>query len=798
MSQNTKEKILVTGAGGFIGHHLVRFLKDKGYWVRGADIKPPEFSPRNEADEFLLLDLRSFRNCIEATNGIDKVYNFAANMGGIGFITAVKADVVRDNITINTNMAEACRLMGVKRIFFSSSACIYPKYKQDDTAIIPLKESDAMPAEPEDGYGWEKLISERMYKNFYEDYGLESRISRYHNIYGPEGTYEGGREKAPAALSRKIALTPDRGEIEIWGDGKQTRSFCYIDDCLEGTYRLMESDHREPINIGSDRLITVDELADIITSASGKTLSKKYNLSAPQGVRGRNADLTLVKQVLGWEPKIDLEQGLSTTYRWIKSELEKKEKKTFFFNQALGEKVRYSVIGLGKLGSCSATCIASKGFDVIGVDLNQKTVELVNSGLAPVREPGLDDLIQKSKSHLRATDSYREAILNSDITLVIVPTPSENHGGFSLEHVTAAAKEIGKVLAEKSDYHLIDIVSTVLPGSTEYGIKPILEEFSGKKCGPDFGLCYNPEFIALGSVIHNFLNPDFVLIGQSDERAGKLLEQCYKSFCDNEPPIKRMNVISAELAKIALNTYVTTKISYSNMLAELCEHLPGADVDVITQAIGLDKRIGHRYLKAGLGYGGPCFPRDNKALAYIAKMIGTKALIAETTDQTNLNVLQRLTDLVKSKAMSSEKIGILGLTYKPDSPVLEESQGFLLAKNLLEQGYDVLVYDPLIKSTSEVGAVPQMTFADSSKSLLSQSDIIVIANQDPAFSEIKIEDFGNPNPLKKKIVIDCWRSFRNLSGNDFIEYIPMGTGLPNDALIEQLKQLWRPNQKFNV
>lgn len=311
------EKILVTGTGGFIGHHLVRFLKKKGYWVRGVDIKYPEFSPKDEADEFLLLDLRDFNNCLKATAGIDKVFNLAADMGGIGFITTVKANVMRNNILINTNMAEVSRLAGIKRLFFSSSACIYPKYKQEDPDVTPLKESDAYPADCEDGYGWEKLISERMYKNFSEDYGLEIRIARYHNIFGPEGTYEGGREKAPAALSRKIAMAKDGGEIEIWGDGNQSRSFCYIDDCLEGTYRLMESDFREPLNIGSDRLVTIDELADMIIKISGKKLNKKYNLSAPQGVRGRNSDNTLCQKILGWQPKISLEGGLEKTYQWI-------------------------------------------------------------------------------------------------------------------------------------------------------------------------------------------------------------------------------------------------------------------------------------------------------------------------------------------------------------------------------------------------------------------------------------------------------------------------------------------------
>jgi len=452
--------------------------------------------------------------------------------------------------------------------------------------------------------------------------------------------------------------------------------------------------------------------------------------------------------------------------------------------------MRFSVIGLGKLGASMAAAIASRGFDVIGVDVNTKAVEAVNAGHAPVQETNLEETISANKERIKATLDHKEAILNSDLSFVIVPTPSDDRGAFSLQYAAWAFKAIGRALADKPGYHNIVLTSTVLPGSTRYGLLPILENESGKKCGKDFGLCYSPEFIALGSILHDFLNPDFTLIGEYDEHCGKQLEDCYAKIMVNKPPCKRMSLENAELTKVSVNSFVTTKITFANMLAELCEKIPGGDVDVVTNALGADLRIGNKYLKGGLGYGGPCFPRDNVALGFIARALGSQAPISETTDTINRGIPERMSHQLKRLAKKGSTIAILGFAYKPFSHVIEESQGVYLAKALSHAGARVIGYDPLAGETAKSELAYDALVLDSLESCLEQADIVLITTPDPVFMNLKAVDFKH----KPVTVIDFWRILdKALAGNPDITYIPVGRSTDDAANAERLMNLWQNN-----
>ncbi|MFC1943189.1 UDP-glucose dehydrogenase family protein [Chloroflexota bacterium] len=433
-----------------------------------------------------------------------------------------------------------------------------------------------------------------------------------------------------------------------------------------------------------------------------------------------------------------------------------------------------SVFGIGKLGFPIIACFASKGYRVIGFDVNPETIGAVNERRPLIYEPGLAELLQKP-GDISATGDYQYAVQNSEATFIVVPTPSQANGSFLTKYVEAAAEQIAAGIKNKNNYHLVVLTSTVLPGATEDRIKTLLEKVSGKKCGSDFGLCYSPEFIALGSIIRDFLSPDVILIGESDPKSGELLEEVYQNVCENNPPIVRMSIRSAELAKISLNAFVTMKISFANTIAELCENLPDGDSEAVTRMLGFDSRIGRKYLSGALAYGGPCFPRDNKAFAFFARQIGCEARLSEATDKENKHQNERIVALVKQKVgdIRGKMIAVLGLTYKPDTDVTEESAAVKIADALAKGGARLSVYDPAgMENARQVLGEKGISYTASVKECLKGADLCILATPWPEFKSLRPEDFTTS--MQRPALLDCWRIYDRTEFSKKMEYTTIG------------------------
>ncbi|MFC1784205.1 UDP-glucose dehydrogenase family protein [Candidatus Neomarinimicrobiota bacterium] len=435
-----------------------------------------------------------------------------------------------------------------------------------------------------------------------------------------------------------------------------------------------------------------------------------------------------------------------------------------------------SVFGLGKLGCTMLACFASKGWQVIGMDISEKSVNDLNNGKSPIYEPGVQEMITEYKENISATTDTKYAIMNSDISFVIVPTPSTIDGTFSTDYVEAVAAEVGSFLRTKESYHNVVITSTVLPGNMTV-IQDLLERTSGKKCSEDFGLCYNPDFIALGSVVRDFLNPDMILIGESDKKAGDTLENIHHNLIDNKPNVHRMNFYNAELTKIALNSYCTLKITFANTLAEICEKMPGGNVDHVTNALGDDSRIGRKYLKGGLSYGGPCFPRDNRAFAKAAEKFGCTTPLAVRTDQINdyhrnERIPNKLLALMKDN--KTDNLSILGLTYKTDTQIVEESAAISIINTLVKEDVQITIYDPagMNEAKKEITDLDKIQFANSAKECLTEAKVCFIATPWKEFSNLSKMDFldtMSDNPT----IVDGWNMFSFDNDND-IKYVRIG------------------------
>jgi len=453
-----------------------------------------------------------------------------------------------------------------------------------------------------------------------------------------------------------------------------------------------------------------------------------------------------------------------------------------------------SVIGIGKLGASMVAGMASRGFHVVCVDVDRRAVEKINNGEAPVQETDLAELLAKNKHRIRATMDYYDAIASTDISFVIVPTPSDDRGAFSTAYVSRAFEQIGRALKTKLSYHVVVLTSTVLPGATRELLLPVLEHESGKKCGVDFGLCYSPEFIALGTVIRDFLNPDFYLIGEFDLRSGNALEYVNSRVALNNAKCNRMSIENAELAKIAINGYVTMKISFANMLSDICENIPGGDIDVVSDALGMDTRIGRKYLTGGLGFGGPCFPRDNVALAFIGEQLGVDCSLPRANNSFNQQISQRWVQKLKGILKPKDTVSVLGLAYKPLSHVIEESPGIFLCRALADSGYQVVAHDPLANESARLALGERALVVDDLKECISQGDTIIFTTADAIYSSLSVEEILHNRDYVT--VIDFWRLMADkLSNIPKVRYIPVGRCTDEMLSANELTRIWNSNRQ---
>lgn len=453
----------------------------------------------------------------------------------------------------------------------------------------------------------------------------------------------------------------------------------------------------------------------------------------------------------------------------------------------------YSVVGLGKVGLAMAAAIASRGFDVIGVDVAEEAVEALNGGPVPkvrqATEPMLAQILSEHRDRLRGTLSYEDAMLASDVSFVIVPTPADSRGAFALEQVEKASASLGRALATKRGYHLVVLSSTVLPGSTRGRLLPVLERESAKRCGQDIGLCYSPVFIALGSVLDDFLNPDFVLIGEYDEQSGQRLADHYRSILRADAPVKRMSVENAEIAKLAVNSFLTAKITFANMLADLCEQVPGADVDLVTDAVGTDRRIGREFLTGGLGYGGPCLPQDNNALQFFANSLGVAAPLPQIVDALNRSRTEALLGRLPIEIGDGTKVAVVGLAYKPRTAVLDESPGVQLARESAMRGARVTAYEPLGADLARAELDGLVAVVDTLKECVRDAELVLLTDRDPSSGELITEALSAAaSPV---VVVDFWRTCGSqLSRLAGVTYVPVGRSISDMPDPRRLDAPW--------